>query len=156
MDLFSPEGCVACWLGAWLWSWLEWGPTVDYLCDLAHCLTFRSPELPLLYLIFISTALGLPCDAQTLHCCMKAFSNCCSWTCIVAMHQLEACRHSNPGTRAYRLPHGMWDLNPPTRDQTHIPCIGRHILNHWTTREVPSFSFYNCKVERITISTSSR
>ena len=23
-----------------------------------------------------------------------------------------------------------------TRDPTHIPCIGRWILNHWTTREV--------------------
>ena len=24
-----------------------------------------------------------------------------------------------------------------TRDQTHVPCTGRQILNHWTTREVP-------------------
>ena len=24
------------------------------------------------------------------------------------------------------------------RDQTHVPCIGRQILNHCTTREVPS------------------
>ena len=23
-----------------------------------------------------------------------------------------------------------------TRDRTHVPCIGRQILNHWTTREV--------------------
>ena len=23
-----------------------------------------------------------------------------------------------------------------TRDRTHVPCIGRCILNHWTTREV--------------------
>ena len=29
-----------------------------------------------------------------------------------------------------------------TRDQTLVPCIGRWILNHWTTREVP-FSFFN-------------
>ena len=27
-----------------------------------------------------------------------------------------------------------------TRDQTHVPCTGRQILNHWTTRKVP-FSF---------------
>ena len=33
---------------------------------------------------------------------------------------------------------GIWDLSSPTRDQTCIPCIGRQILNHWTTREVPS------------------
>ena len=24
----------------------------------------------------------------------------------------------------------------PTKDHTHIPCIARQILNHWTTREV--------------------
>ena len=23
-----------------------------------------------------------------------------------------------------------------TRDRTHVPCLGRWILNHWTTREV--------------------
>ena len=27
-----------------------------------------------------------------------------------------------------------------TRDRTHVPCIGRRILNHCTTREVPSFT----------------
>ena len=31
-------------------------------------------------------------------------------------------------------------LTPPTRDWTHVPCIGRWILNHWTIREVPSCS----------------
>ena len=30
----------------------------------------------------------------------------------------------------------MWDLSSPTRDGTHIPCTGRWILYHWTTREV--------------------
>ena len=34
-------------------------------------------------------------------------------------------------------PHGMWDLSSPTKDQTHIPCIGRQSLNHWTSREIP-------------------
>ena len=30
-----------------------------------------------------------------------------------------------------------------TRDQTLVPCIGRQILNHWTTREFPvMFIFY--------------
>ena len=27
----------------------------------------------------------------------------------------------------------------PTRDRTHVPCIGRWILNQWTTREVPQW-----------------
>ena len=25
---------------------------------------------------------------------------------------------------------------PGKRDQTHVPCIGKQTLNHWTTREV--------------------
>ena len=29
----------------------------------------------------------------------------------------------------------------PTRNQTSVPCIGRWILNHWTTREVPHLLF---------------
>ena len=28
-----------------------------------------------------------------------------------------------------------------TRDRTHVSCIGRQILNHWTTREVLDNSF---------------
>ena len=31
----------------------------------------------------------------------------------------------------------MGDLSSPSRDQGRNPCIGRRILNHWTTREVP-------------------
>ena len=34
-------------------------------------------------------------------------------------------------------PHSTWDASTLTRDQTYVPCIGRWILNHWTTREVP-------------------
>ena len=30
-----------------------------------------------------------------------------------------------------------WDLCSLIRDQTHLLCVGRQILNHWTTREVP-------------------
>ena len=28
----------------------------------------------------------------------------------------------------------MWDLSSPTRNGTHVPCVGRQILNHRTTR----------------------
>ena len=31
----------------------------------------------------------------------------------------------------------MWDLSSQARDQTQVPCSGKWILNHWTTREVP-------------------
>ena len=30
-----------------------------------------------------------------------------------------------------------WDLCSLIRDRTHLLCVGRQILNHWTTREVP-------------------
>ena len=31
---------------------------------------------------------------------------------------------------------GTWDLSLPTRDSTHVLCIGKWILNHQTTMEV--------------------
>ena len=34
------------------------------------------------------------------------------------------------------LPQGLWDLYSSTRDQTHVPCIGRRSLNHLIAREV--------------------
>ena len=43
---------------------------------------------------------------------------------------------SSCNTRA-RLACSTWDLSSPTRDGTLVPCIGRWILNHWTTSEVP-------------------
>ena len=38
-----------------------------------------------------------------------------------------------------------WHLGSwfPTRDQTHVLCIGRQIPNHWTTREGPCPSILN-------------
>ena len=38
----------------------------------------------------------------------------------------------------------MWDLSSLTRDRTRVPCIGRRILNHWTTREIPNLHFNKC------------
>ena len=32
----------------------------------------------------------------------------------------------------------MWDLSFLTKDGTHVPCIWKWILNHWTTREIHS------------------
>ena len=49
---------------------------------------------------------------------------------LVEAYELSSC-----GTRA-QLPRGMWEPSSPTRDRTHVPCIGRRILYHWTTREV--------------------
>ena len=35
---------------------------------------------------------------------------------------------------------GLGDLRFPTRDRTHVHCISRWTLNHWTTTEVPGHS----------------
>ena len=32
----------------------------------------------------------------------------------------------------------IWDLSSPIGDQIRVPCIGRQILNHWNSSEVPS------------------
>ena len=40
------------------------------------------------------------------------------------------------------LPCSMWDLSSPTKDRTCVPCIGRQIFNHWTTREVSIINAY--------------
>ena len=58
---------------------------------------------------------------------------------------LSICKFFRPCCMAY----GIWDLSSSTRGQTRAPCIGS--LNHWTTREVPSFQFlkrvfWNAKV----------
>ena len=37
-----------------------------------------------------------------------------------------------------------------TKDQTHVPCIGRWILNHWITRKVLP-SFYLTKMHKLTL-----
>ena len=50
---------------------------------------------------------------------------------LVQAHKLSSC-----GARA-QLSSGMWDASSLTRDQTYVLCIGRWILHHWTTREVP-------------------
>ena len=55
----------------------------------------------------------------------------------------SSCEQGLKGTQAQWLwPEGYValqhvGLRSLTRDWTCIPCIGRQVLNHWTTREVP-------------------
>ena len=37
----------------------------------------------------------------------------------------------------------MWVLSFPTRDQTEVPCVGRWILYHCTTREISHGNILN-------------
>ena len=68
-----------------------------------------------------------------------------AWASVLAACRLSSCGtwalglvgFSSCGSRAQLL-RGMWDL-PWTRARTHVPCIGRRILNHCATREVPGF-----------------
>ena len=52
----------------------------------------------------------------------------------------------------------MWDLSSPTRDWTHVPCIARWILYHWTNREVPQKQcwFTSTRMARIEKSDSNK
>ena len=43
---------------------------------------------------------------------------------------------------------GMWDLSSPTRDQTFTICVGRWVLNHWTTRKVPKCNYFKIRKYR--------
>ena len=78
------------------------------------------------------TSLVVPCRLQSCTGCGKQ-----------ALPQVAVCG---------LLSHDMWDLSSPTRDWTYVPCIGKQILNHWTTRDVPlallkirSFVFLLCQ-----------
>ena len=57
------------------------------------------------------------------------------------VHSLQQLRHVG----SVVVVHGLSCLqrveSSRTRDRTHIPCIGRQVLNHWTTRK-PSGYFY--------------
>ena len=78
--------------------------------------------------------LGLSCGTMDLHCDLWDPSTGHTDSLLVA------CRLRS-GSRWVEVLCGKRDLSSPTRDQTHVPCISRWILNHWTTREVRLFIF---------------
>ena len=50
------------------------------------------------------------------------------WPCSCSMWALQLC--------------DTWDRISPTKNRTHVPCIGKRILNHWTTRNVLYYHFF--------------
>ena len=78
--------------------------------------------------------------------CARAFSSCGKWgplfiavrgpliiaASLVAEHRLQTRRLSITGLVAPRHVGSS-----QTRARTRVPCIGRQILNHYATREVP-------------------
>ena len=97
-----------------------------------------------LFIYLFLAVLGLHCSAWASHC--GGFS-CCraralgAQASVVVVHGLSSCgswalehRLSSCGTRAV-VP---WHVGSSwTRDRICVPCIGRQILNHGATREVP-------------------
>ena len=93
--------------------------------------TLRVFLLIFIYLFIYLVASGLSCSTRDLSLrCAGYYLQRAGFSLVVA------CGLSSCSMRA-SLPDGMWDLSSLTRDQTLIPCIGRWILNRWTTREVP-------------------
>ena len=94
-----------------------------------HTVPYKVPLLPYSFQMatplfsfsfsFFLAVLGLHCGMQASLCRTQAPEHAGS---IVVAHRLSC--------------PSMWDLSSPTRDWTHVPCIGRQILNHWTTRQV--------------------
>ena len=90
----------------------------------------------------------LHCSVQASHC--GGLSCCRAWALgaqasVVAARRLSSCgsralerRLSSGGAWAWLLC-SMWDL--PDQGSNRVPCIGRQILNHCGTREVPQCLF---------------
>ena len=95
---------------------------LHYLLEFAQNTQFiaGAQRLRAITIIFYLAASGLSCSTQDL-----------SASCRIFLWGVQTLSLQHTG-----LLYGMWDLSSPTREQTYVPCIARHILNHWTTREV--------------------
>ena len=90
--------------------------------------------------------------------CPLAFSSCGDQELLfIAVHRLliVCCGAWSPGVEAsvaaVRVVSVVWHTglfalwhvgSSPARDQTHVPSLGRQILNHWTTRKVQGVISY--------------
>ena len=64
--------------------------------------------------------------------CSARASHCSGFSCCVSRAQ------GHTGFRSCGTRYTWHVGSSRTRDWTHAPCIGRRILNHWTSREVPN------------------
>ena len=87
----------------------------------------------LMYLFICLAVLGLGCSTQGLCCIVWALLLWCMDSLAVVHGHWSACA---------QLLCSTWDLSLLTRDRARVPCIAMWILNHWTTREVPSSFIY--------------
>ena len=73
-------------------------------------------------LLLLTGFLQLRWVAATLHCSDFSLQSTGTWASVIMCTGLSALQHEG---------------SSQTRDWTHVPCIGRRILNHRTTREIP-------------------
>ena len=73
------------------------------------------------------------CNVRVSHC--GGYSCCRAWALGTWASVVALCGPCRYGAWALLL-WGMWESSQ-TRDQTHLPCIRRWILNQWTISEVP-------------------
>ena len=91
----------------------------------------KSVVVNFIYLFLNFSLMGFSCSLRALRCGVWAL-----WVESSA---------SRAGLISYCMGlvgYSMQNLNSPTRDQTCVPCIGKQILNHRTTREVPMNFFF--------------
>ena len=83
-------------------------------------------ESPQCYLLFICIYLFLYLAVSGLHNYIN-----CAWALVHVGSVLLVHGLSCPTAKGQ-----LWNLSSLIRDGTLISCIGKQILNHWTTREV--------------------
>ena len=107
--------------------------------------TPRPPRVLLISRIYLAlAALGLCCRTWTFpSCCERGLLSSC-----IAPSGFSRCRAQALGHTSFSScgpqalwPCSRWDLSSHTRSWTCVPCTGRWILNHWTTRKVQVIAY---------------
>ena len=124
------EGPVQCWVGVMRVN----------LCVFSF--------LKVKILVYICKCIAFAWEKRGLCCCMQAFSSCRNRELLSGSRDFSLRwlflwpLDSGPLVQYWR----HTGLSCPAacgifldQDQTYVPCIGRQILNHWTTREVLLF-----------------
>ena len=113
--------------------------------DLLPALRFSSRLLALQDFGTSSSCLGhslcIPFFVEWLRVCLAMWGLClhCSVHIPVRVSGFSSCH-----TRGLSCS-GIRGLSFPSRDRTHVSCVARWILTHWTTRKLPLFVFWTVK-----------
>ena len=97
--------------------------------------------------IYIYIKIYLFLTVLSLCCCFRASSSFSYWGLLSSCGVQASCDGGFSYWGPWALGHvglvALWNVESSwTRDGTCVPCIGRQILNHWTTREVQLPVFY--------------